>query len=82
MSTLRTFLVALIFRLLRCFIAVDSDTIEDGDIVNILGQMRTECVPKYLKSTQCVPNVNFADLFGSTALHITPTWSEFSITVY
>ena len=28
--------------------------------------MRTKCVPKYLKSTQCVPNVNFADLFGST----------------
>ena len=30
--------------------------------------MRTECVPKYLKSTQCVPNVNFADLFGEETL--------------
>ena len=38
-----------------------------GENVYFLAQMRTECVLKYQKSTHCVPNVNFADLFGSTA---------------
>ena len=37
-----------------------------GENVNFLTQMRTKCVLKYQKSTHCVPNVNFADLFGST----------------
>ena len=32
----------------------------------VKSQKRTKCVPKYMKSTQCGPNVNFADLFGST----------------
>ena len=43
-----------------------------GENVYFLGQMRTECVLKYQKSTHCVPNVNFADLFGSTALGTRP----------
>ena len=36
--------------------------------VNFLTQMQTKCVLKYQKSKHCVPNVNFADLFGSTAI--------------
>ena len=40
--------------------------------------MRTKCVLKYQKSTHCVPNVNFADLFGSPDRHLSrfprPFW--------
>ena len=36
--------------------------------VNFLTHMRTKCVLRYQISTPCVPNVNFADLFGSTGL--------------
>lgn len=41
--------------------------VHGGENVYFLAQMRTECVLKYQKSTHCVPNVNFADLVGSTA---------------
>ena len=40
--------------------------VHQGENVYFLAQMRTECVLQYQKSTHCVPNVNFADLFGST----------------
>ena len=46
-----------------------------GENVNFLTQMRTKCVLKYQKSTHCVPNVNFADLFGTTA--VGASWSPF-----
>ena len=42
--------------------------VHQGENVYFLAQMRTECVLQYQKSTHCVPNVNFADLFGSTGL--------------
>ena len=49
-----------------------------GENVNFLTQMRTKCVLKYQKSTHCVPNVNFADLFGSPDRHLSrfprPYW--------
>ena len=37
-----------------------------GENENFLTRMRTKCVLKYQKSMHCVPNVNFADLFGNT----------------
>ena len=37
-----------------------------GENVNFLTQMHTKCVLKYQKSTHCIPNLNFADLFGTT----------------
>ena len=42
--------------------------VHQGENVYFLAQMRAECVLKYQKSTHCVPNVNFADFFGSTGV--------------
>ena len=48
---------------------VTVNIVHQGENVYFLTLMRTECVLQYQKSTHCVPNVNFADLFGSTGKH-------------